>query len=143
MKICTSCNTEKPLGSYAFKSKVKGTLQPVCKTCHNEKIRQHYKENTAYYKAKARRREDGFKDSNFQSLMQYLKEHPCRDCGEKDPIVLEFDHLENKRYNISHMMNKYTWESILVEIAKCEVVCRNCHARRTAKQFGWRKALPA
>jgi len=69
-------------------------------------------------------------------LLQYLEEHPCVDCGEDDVVVLEFDHLRDKARGISKMRN-HRWESVLAEIAKCEVVCANCHRRRTARRGGW------
>lgn len=75
--------------------------------------------------------------------MDYLLAHPCVDCGEQDPVVLDFDHLPGfeKRFTISRAVGASTrsWDSILAEIAKCEVVCANCHRRRTAARGGFRK----
>jgi 5-methylcytosine-specific restriction endonuclease McrA len=61
------------------------------------------------------------------------------DCGEKDPIVLEFDHIHSKKANVAAMLNHHGWPAIQQEIEKCEIRCANCHRRRTAKQFGWFK----
>ena len=69
-------------------------------------------------------------------LIEYFVTHPCVDCGETDPIVLEFDHLRDKRFEISEALHGRTWQSILDEIEKCEVVCANCHRRRTAHRRG-------
>ena len=75
----------------------------------------------------------------LKKVIAYKGEHPCVDCGEKDPIVLTFDHVRGeKRMDVAAMLHgNYKWESILIEIAKCEVRCANCHMRKTAKQFGW------
>jgi hypothetical protein len=67
-----------------------------------------------------------------------------RDCGETDIVVLDFDHLGDKVNEITDMITAaMCWESIQAEIAKCEVVCANDHRRRTARAFGWRRALAA
>jgi hypothetical protein len=64
------------------------------------------------------------------------RKHPCVDCGERDPVVLEFDHLRDKVRNVSGMANAcQPWAKIEAEIAKCEVVCANCHRRRTARRI--------
>jgi len=67
------------------------------------------------------------------------------DCGEDDPIVLEFDHLPEfeKKFNISHAISGSTrsWRLIKSEIDKCEVVCSNCHKRRTARRGNYKKHL--
>lgn len=74
---------------------------------------------------------------NQPRLRAYLREHPCTDCGEWDIAVLEFDHLRDKTANVSRMVRSASWERVLEEIAKCEVVCANCHRRRTARRAGY------
>jgi hypothetical protein len=62
----------------------------------------------------------------------YLREHPCIDCGEKDILVLDFDHVRDiKLKSISAMLRQgATLDQIKLEIAKCDVRCANCHRRR-------------
>jgi len=56
----------------------------------------------------------------------------CADCGINDYRLLDFDHLANKKYTISHMVSgNYSLETVLNEVSKCEVVCSNCHRIRT------------
>jgi hypothetical protein len=69
-------------------------------------------------------------------LLDYFAAHPCMDCDERDPVVLEFDHLRDKLFDIGHALACRSWASILSEIAKCDVVCANCHRRRTARRRG-------
>jgi hypothetical protein len=60
----------------------------------------------------------------------------CADCGYNDnPVALHFDHLPGfkKVKQISRLL-RCRWETIEREIAKCEVVCANCHAIRTANR---------
>lgn len=62
----------------------------------------------------------------------------CVDCGyNKNAYALEFDHRENsgipytgRSKTVASMMYN-SWQKILDEIAKCDVVCSNCHAIRT------------
>jgi hypothetical protein len=76
---------------------------------------------------------------NQQRLCAYFLAHPCTDCGETDLAVLEFDHLRDKTANIGTLINGYMWKRILAEIEKCEVVCANCHRRRTYRRRpSWR-----
>lgn len=84
--------------------------------------------NATYHRAR--------KERIFRTLIwEYKRSHPCVDCGEADPIVLQFDHREPKSKNFSIGSGCASSESLLLsEILKCDVVCANCHARRTAKQ---------
>jgi hypothetical protein len=78
--------------------------------------------------------------SGVWRLWQYLLEHPCVDCGLKDPLVLEFDHVElsAKRLEVNRLVQRgFAWPTVVEELAKCEVRCANCHRRRTARQFDW------
>jgi hypothetical protein len=68
-----------------------------------------------------------------------LKANPCVDCGETDPIILEFDHITNdKHFNISDATRHgYGMKKLIAEIAKCEVRCANCHRKKTYERSGW------
>jgi hypothetical protein len=73
----------------------------------------------------------------------YKQEHYRAHRGETDPVVLEFDHLRDKKFTISKGIRDRNWQSVLDEIAKCEVVCANCHRRRTARRGGFARAVVA
>lgn len=72
-------------------------------------------------------------------VYNYLKEHPCVTCGESDPVVLEFDHLDptTKVSTVSHLMLKGSLDELITEIKKCQVLCANCHKRKTARDRNW------
>ena len=73
-----------------------------------------------------------------QKVLEFLSSKECVDCGEKDPIVLDFDHSGSKEKfkDVSRMLSgHYSWESVLKEIRKCEIRCANCHRRKTYFQF--------
>jgi hypothetical protein len=61
-----------------------------------------------------------------------LAEGSCVDCGERDMLVLEFDHAGTKRGQISSMVWNVSLQTLVREIAECEVRCCNCHRRTTA-----------
>lgn len=71
-------------------------------------------------------------------IFDYLREHPCVDCGEADPVVLEFDHVRGEKFaTIARMAQGFSLAKVRAEIAKCDVRCANCHRRKTASQLGW------
>jgi transcription elongation factor Elf1 len=74
-----------------------------------------------------------YNKQQFKRRLKEIKEASgCVDCGEENHIVLDFDHLKDKKYNISRMIHDgFSWAAIKKEIAKCEVVCANCHRIRT------------
>jgi len=68
-----------------------------------------------------------------RKMMEFYKSNPCVDCGESDPRVLDFDHINTKRHNVSTLLRKeYSWDSIIQEAKQCEVRCANCHRKKTA-----------
>ena len=79
-------------------------------------------------------------------MFEYLSTKACIDCGEKDPVVLEFDHRDQKtkfKKIASMLSGHYSWESVEKEIAKCEIRCANCHRRKTYIQLGgWGRTRP-
>lgn len=62
----------------------------------------------------------------------------CTDCGYDDhPVALDFDHLPGaeKAAAIATLIRQcVSWERLVAEMEKCEVVCANCHRVRTAER---------
>ena len=76
-----------------------------------------------------------------KALWEILTSSQCQDCGESDPIVLQFDHRDPAlKLNDVGFLAKYgKRKKMLAEIEKCDIVCANCHTRRTGAMFGnWR-----
>lgn len=77
----------------------------------------------------------GQKRAELGRIMQAAKDAPCMDCGNWfDPACMEFDHRDpaTKVANVSKMRNgRYPVQALLDEIAKCDLVCANCHRIRT------------
>jgi hypothetical protein len=76
-----------------------------------------------------------------REIVTELKRVPCAQCGGTfDPICMDFDHREGetKIADISAMMHA-PLERLFAEIAKCDVVCANCHRLRTAARGIGRK----
>ena len=70
-----------------------------------------------------------------RDYIQKLKEVPCMDCGGTfNPVAMDFDHRErdSKKMNVSMLCN-YSWDRLLDEIEKCDIICSNCHRVRHLK----------
>jgi hypothetical protein len=102
---------------------------------------RHYYANREDKIAKAAVYKESYKQRNRRFLYDYMVDKSCADCGESDMVVLEFDHVRGEKAgNISRAVAEvWSIERIEVEIAKCEVVCCNCHRRRTGSRAGWYK----
>jgi hypothetical protein len=140
-KCCCRCGEAKLASEFNFKNRASDRRHPFCRECQHAWNREHYQRNKAIYIARAKRQNRAYYAANVQRLFDYLLDHPCVDCGETDIVVLHFDHRNpaDKVIDVGTLMSRSSWAQILAEIAKCDVRCANCHQRRTASQFGWRK----
>jgi len=138
-KYCDKCKNDLPVDT--FQRRGKNGLQPWCKNCQKEYDRQRYIDNKEYICKQNKDGRERRRERSRNEVTSYLLEHPCVDCGEKDIIVLSFDHVRGeKEFNISDAIKDgMKWERIAKEIKKCKVRCFNCHMRKTAKQQGWFK----
>ena len=131
------------MAEFAWRRRERGQRDNYCRPCRADYKQEHYRGNKQRYIDLARQRKKAMVEERIEFLVAYLREHPCVDCGESDPIVLEFDHLRDKKFPISKGLTDRNWNDVLDEIAKCEVVCANCHRRRTAKRGGFLRAAVA
>ena len=104
-----------------------------------EASRRHYEKHRAKVIAKAKVYSKAARVRIRTYINDYLKTHPCVDCGETNPITLEFDHIsDDKHFSISDAVRLgYSIKKIEIEIAKCEVRCANCHRKKTYERGGW------
>lgn len=137
-KNCSRCKKLLALDSFSKNRTRSDGRNTQCRVCRSAKGKTHYQQNLdaerSRLKASKRNRIRGLR----RILAIYFQHHPCVDCGEKDPIVLTFDHVSEKSSNISEMVAAgLSWVTISKEIDKCEVRCANCHLKKTAARAGW------
>lgn len=138
MKKCGHCKLLKEDKEFSWRNRAKGVLASLCKPCQYAYQKQWYRRNRKRHMANVGIRNRRVADEHYAAIFAYLQSHPCVDCGEKDPLVLEFDHQYGKRNSISQLVG-CTQVRIARELKKCDVRCANCHRRRTAAQLGWRR----
>lgn len=120
MKTCTSCMKDLPTTKFKKRGatgRQSHTLHSMCNQCLYIK----------YTRPSA--------EKKTLEIQQYKLDKGCADCGfNSHAAALEFDHLPEfeKKFNIGEKMGSYSMATLLEEIAKCEIVCANCHAIRTA-----------
>ncbi len=74
------------------------------------------------------------KKKAIREWIQSQKNRPCMDCGQRYPhYVMDFDHRpdEEKLYEPTRLYVQQSWKKARAEVAKCDVVCANCHRERT------------
>lgn len=87
---------------------------------------------TEAWKERSRREGIKYRTAKRAKLSAIKMARGCADCGyRKHPEALDFDHLRDKKFSIGSECFKYSWAALMEEIAKCDVVCANCHRIRT------------
>lgn len=137
---CGRCHECKPSLEFAWRRKARGQRDSYCRDCRAAYKQEHYSKNRQRYVDNAAAWRRRTLDERWEYLRAYLAEHPCVDCGETDLLVLEFDHLRDKEFVISVGITHKPWPAVLREIEKCEVLCANCHRRRSAARHGYLRA---
>ena len=120
--------------------------QSVCRRCNAVRSRRYYAENLEKHRKAVAAQVAKTRAAHLERIGDYLLEHPCVDCGEADIRVLDFDHRdgEDKTGEVMKLAKAaYSWQRVSAEIAKCDVRCRNCHAKVTYERLGvtWRSRL--
>ncbi len=138
MKMCKGCDQELTDSCFTKNKNLKRGLSRLCKPCNSAYMKSWYaanieaqrpiaNKNNAQWKAK--------KKAEVLGFVHQLKTAPCTDCKNSFyPWVMQYDHRNpvEKKYNVANMVNRrMPIAAILEEIAKCDLVCANCHADRT------------
>lgn len=132
IKECRLCDIPQPLSNFR-RSRNKSGVTSYCKPCEDQyKLEWHLKRRVQIK----------------EWIYNHLKSNPCVDCGDRDVLSLDFDHVRGaqKRYNIAHafMLTGMTVKKLETEVAKCDVRCGKCHRIRThmaSKSWKYRMAI--
>jgi hypothetical protein len=115
-------------------------LQPYCRPCRSDLDHEAYEREVG--RSVPRQFRTSYAISREDWLRSVKAGRPCTDCGRVfDPQVMQWDHLP--QFDKVGEIGGGPWlagrtpEEILVEIAKCELVCTNCHTIRTFRRNGW------
>lgn len=97
---------------------------------------KHYRNNKKKIISRSSARNKRQKKKNKEFVHRVKRRFSCVDCGESNPIVLEFDHVRGeKRKNIADMVvNYYSIKTIKNEMRKCDIRCANCHRIKTSER---------
>lgn len=137
-KICTKCHQEKPMDEFPWKNTVRNKRHAVCKSCTARRSRGWYENNKDAHIQNVMFHKEQARQEARKYVWEYLSSHPCCICGESDPIVLDFDHVNGKDAAVSRLVaDGVSIKRIEKEIIRCQVLCCNCHRRKTAKERGW------
>lgn len=127
-KNCSKCKLLKPIEEFNFRYKSRGVRHGYCKDCGKLLTRSHYKRAKSRYMKR-----NAVSLAHRRQIVIQSKQKPCADCGIEYPYyVMDFDHREGeiKKFSL-YKIGGATEKVILAEIAKCAVVCSNCHRERT------------
>lgn len=133
--MCLICRIVKPLEDFPYQHNRKRHLSKCCE-CKRVYDRTYWSKTKDRRNSQKKKNTTAIRERNTLFLLNYLNAHPCVVCGEADPLVLEFDHIDptTKTANVSELLGT-SIARIVSEIHKCRVLCANCHRRETAKQF--------
>lgn len=124
-RTCSKCQETKDIDLFARDS---------CKTCAAKYMKAYW---DAHPKQKKKHlqlvdRNKKRKKAKGDVLIQRLKAAPCMDCKiSYIPYVMDFDHVRGIKVKNVSLMRYFSEPAILSEIAKCDLVCANCHRIRT------------
>jgi hypothetical protein len=135
MRTCSRCGESKPLLEFPERVRGSGRRRSHCRSCKAQYQRDWYGRNKERHKEAVAQIRRITTEAN-QSIVRAAKDRPCADCGGYfPPYVLDLDHVRGEKVgNISRMVSGATQAAVRAEIAKCDVVCANCHRERTFGQ---------
>ncbi len=105
-RTCARCHLAKQLDEFPIKHATKGWRSSYCLPCRRAYGKAHYESNKPYYLAKNHVSRARCRKLNRDLVYDFLLAHPCIDCGEANPVVLDFDHVDatTKRWSVGAML---------------------------------------
>jgi len=130
VKVCSRCGSSKAHSEFVRSTVTSNGVGAHCLLCERERVRARranpevrHKEHGAVPHPHRQR---------YYAKIDALKGGACCDCGGRfPPDAMDFDHVRGTKVASIAQMRSRAWEHVLIELAKCELVCANCHRIRT------------
>lgn len=125
MRKCRLCGLEKLEDEFRLRGGGRLGLQADCTECTNKRARE-------------------FRQQTRNKVSEYKLNKGCEGCGFEatHSCQLDLDHIdpETKTYKGAHKAYDagWSWDRVEQELAKCTVLCKNCHALRTHEEEHWK-----
>jgi hypothetical protein len=103
-RLCLTCRQVKPICEFSYRNRLKKWRMGHCKVCCSLKQKTWYKANKSTCRGISNKWCAKRRFETAVKILEYLQLHPCVDCGESDPLVLDFDHRRDKYRAISKMI---------------------------------------
>ena len=84
IKLCAKCHFIKPVSEFNRNRWKKDGLQHYCRDCHRESVVESQKNHREAFLRRLQRHNERKRNENRRFVFEYLKAHPCIDCGESD-----------------------------------------------------------
>lgn len=127
LKTCSRCNLEKPISEMGVDKRSSTGIGVWCVSCHKSYTREYWDKNRSKMIEKSR-----LHRQIRHAWLATLKSKPCVDCGQVfPPEAMDFDHVVGGKVKGVGRMTTHHPNAILAEMAKCDLVCGNCHRVRT------------
>ena len=114
---CSTCQRDLPVDDFSRsrKNRFRGFRDYRCRECDATRAYLRWKRN--------------------RQVTHEAKDVPCADCGVRHPFwIMQFDHVRGKKeFELSDSSCR-ALQKVKDEIAKCDIVCSNCHADRSYKR---------
>lgn len=136
MKRCSQCKLNLDLSKFFVNSLSPDGFRSECKVCRSRYLKEYQSRSDVKRRRKISLAK--YVEKKNKIILERLKSG-CIDCGEKNIVVLEFDHQFGKINNISNLRKHGKISDLIIELQKCNIRCANCHKRKTATEFNWWK----
>jgi Zn finger protein HypA/HybF involved in hydrogenase expression len=108
---CRECKSTFPIEQFPNAGVVKGIqyYRHLCTSCYSSQKTNKTKER-------------------MQKFREYKKTLKCNRCGYDDYRALQFHHTDDNKEGTPSVIARYkSWDNVMEELNKCEVLCANCH----------------
>lgn len=139
IRICSGCDRALPIDEFGIKDRATGLRRTRCRDCVRTYSQAHYQEHRESYIRRAKASNHLVIEAK-RAIVARMRCQPCHDCrGTFPPYCMEFDHRSgrdatgrNSPEAIANAKNSnHSVSRLEAELARCDVVCANCHAIRT------------